>query len=190
MLIATLPPGTDGQVLVADSTQPLGIRWADLPASSSGTSSPNIGCHVARETDQVIPNNTGTPIAFDTVRWDTDGMVDLVNHPTRITIQTPGVYLVGGCDFFAAAGSYLTGAYRTLVLVKNGDPVNLEMGEQLMPTGSGNAEAEGVAIPWKFAAGDYIELWAYQGSGGNLSLLGSAKPNEGSEFFCQYLAAG
>lgn len=147
----------------------------------------NIGCHVSRSTDQTITNNVGAPISFDTVRWDSFSMTNLGVNPTRITIKQAGVYSIGGCVFWDTAAS---STYRTLVMVVNGDPVNNEYGESLIASSAGNSAAQNVCMVWKFALNDFIELYVYQGSGGNLAVKGSLKTHEGSEFFCQYLATG
>lgn len=77
-----LPIGSNGQLLVADATQPLGMKWGMLlrtvlamsgPQSLSGTTLINWNQEIA----------------------DDENLHDLVTNNTRITFTSPGVYLVG-----------------------------------------------------------------------------------------------
>lgn len=88
----------------------------------------NVAVRVRRTTDQTISNNTGTPLSYDTVDFDTVGMWSNTN-PTRLTCQRAGIYHVWGATFWAAGSD---SGYRTAVIVLNGDGTNLEQGEHLL----------------------------------------------------------
>jgi len=160
----------------------------DIESATTLGGGANICAKVRRTTDQSIPNNTGTPLSYDTADYDTDSMIDLGTHPTRITFNTDGVYLLVGAMFFDAASDT---AYRTSVICKNGDYTNLELGEELgAATGGGNSNARTVTAVDKFTVGDYVEFLAYQGSGGALNVKGSLKLHEGAVFTATLIALG
>lgn len=128
-------------------------------------------CRLGHSAAQAIPNNVSTPVTFNTERHDTDGMHDTAVNPSRITIKTPGIYSLKAGGQFAA---HATG-FRVLSIRKNGATVLSEV-QQDGDTGDQNALTLGVpATDVLLAAGDYVELFAYQNSGGALNLTGGVE---------------
>lgn len=114
---------------------------------------------------QSIPNNANTGVLLDGENFDTDTMHDLVTNTSRITIKTSGVYFLHGRIFFAgsAAGN------RQATFRKNGGSI-AGIANQQPGVAAGNiVEITHVA---ELVAGDYIELGAYQDSGGALNING------------------
>lgn len=64
---------------------------------------------------QVIPSNVSTTCTFTSEDYDNDGMVNLGVNNTRITIQTPGIYVLNGFIRILGNGNAtLSGAGLTL----------------------------------------------------------------------------
>lgn len=124
-----------------------------------------VGARVIRTADQSIANTTVTPVTWQSIVFDTAGLVDLVAHPTRITL-TAGYWLVGACVAWAesAAGT------REVSIAVNGvdDPVTLA-GTGFPLTAADFPVLTGASV-YHFADGDYIELNVWQSSGGPLAL--------------------
>ncbi len=122
-------------------------------------------CRVFRSTNQSIPNITWTALIFDNEAYDTNGMHDNAITPTRITINTPGLYLLTSTVIFApATGNRLTGFRKN-----NLSPTDPTEG---FAAGTGNASNEaGFTLTQvvKAIAGDYWEVMVWQGSGGALN---------------------
>jgi outer membrane protein assembly factor BamB len=104
-------------------------------------------------------------MTFPSEQFDTNGFHSTTTNTSRITIPTGlgGYYLVSGNLRFATNG---TGS-RVLMLRKNGS--DLLTITEYAGTASATATGRGTLI-WNFAAGDYLEILAYQSSGGNLTL--------------------
>jgi hypothetical protein len=106
-------------------------------------------------------------ITFDTQSLDTEEPSDnmwVVGSATRITFKTAGVYQVGGIATFA----FNTSGFRAAVIRLNGT-TDIARHDQ----GSAPAAAINVGLLphtlYSFAVNDYIELLAFQSSGGNLA---------------------
>ena len=78
-----LDPGTDGQYLVADSTQPAGLNWS-TPVSFRAH-------RTVAASSQVPPIHT---FGFDTLDFDTAGGYSYSSGVSYYTIPTTGKYLV------------------------------------------------------------------------------------------------
>lgn len=109
---------------------------------------------------------TYIPVAFDAESVDTDGMHDPVTLNTRLTIQTPGKYQVGGQVLFAFNA---TGRRIARLVVNNTGAGALGAGEAVpFPTPAGTVVLV-EPMELSLVAGDYIEMQAYQASGGALA---------------------
>lgn len=168
--------GSDGKVSLSDAASTGGIKWgtiADLiggPAVSVYTSS-----------GFSLPNNTVTPITFDSEILDTDTMHDTSSNTTRITIRTPGLYLFIGRVVFSISGA----GRRLAALAKNGTPITV----QESPPFSGSVAAQAAVVTLlKLAVNDYIELDAFQSSGSAMTLASGA--TAGCEFMAVCLGKG
>mgnify|MGYP001582717897 FL=1 len=130
---------------------------------------PATACRIRRTTNQSILNGTETAISFDVEDFDQGNMADLVAQPTRITIATAGIYMVGGWNAWAAS----TAGDRAIRIMKNGEaqPDAIVMQDSPAPLGAGVEPTRVLNTIWKFAAGDYIELFIVQSSGGALNSL-------------------
>lgn len=118
---------------------------------------------------QVSPQSFGTgawvSVTFDTEDIDRDGGHSNSVNPTRYTAQTAGWYLTQGTCSWAANA---TGG-RQITFGTNGGAT--KFAKQFQP---GNAGFIGSATTDAISylnVGDYIELFAYQSSGGNLSAV-------------------
>lgn len=154
---AKLAIGTAGQVLTVNST-------ADAPQWGAP---PNFSVSLAAT--QSIANETFVAVAHDTEAWDTGAFWASSPNPTRITFTsaTAGKWLINATLDYA---NNATG-YRYLELSKNGGASFLDV-NQVNSGGSFNAYMQASAIV-SVVAGDYIELIAFQSSGGALNVRGS-----------------
>lgn len=150
---ARLGIGSTGQVLTVAGGVP---TWA-APASSSF-----IGVRLTKSANQSISNSTATAISFNGEDYDTNSFHDNSTNNTRITIPSGqgGYYLVyGNCGW----GINATGR-REFSLRKNGGTPALADGGT-GPT-SGAYVSNIFSIVVNLLAADYIELFAFQTTGG------------------------
>jgi hypothetical protein len=160
-----LPIGSTGQVLTADTTvSPYKVKWA-TPASGSTF----VGASAYKSTPQAITNNTQTAITWENEYFDTDGFHSTVSNTSRFTIPSGkgGKYLFTALGRFAANSTGI----RSWTFYKNG--------ASAMATGAMNAASTGGSVQtavWttSLVAGDYVELFCFQTSGGNLNINSDA----------------
>jgi hypothetical protein len=116
--------------------------------------------------DQTLSNATDTKITFETEVIDTDSAFS----SSRFTVPSGkgGKYFVYAAVGFATNGTNL----RQVYLIKNGSEFrrlsNLQGG-----SGSGVNTYNSAGVIVSLADGDYVEIYAYQNSGGSLDALSS-----------------
>ncbi len=125
-------------------------------------------CRVNHNAAQSIANASNVVLAMNSEYFDTDQMHDTVTTNSRITIQTAGKYV-----FFAAVAFDINATgNRGLHFLLNGATI-IAIHRQAAISGD-NTYMSLASIPYNFAAGNYVELVAYQSSGGALNVLSSA----------------
>jgi predicted secreted protein len=152
---ARLAVGANGLSLVADSAQTTGLKWAYPNAN---------GASIYSSGAQLIANNTFTALTAQNEFFDTDGYHSNSVNTSRITIPAGlgGKYLVQGqCNFdLNAVGGRVVGIY------KNGSA--FVPGGIALPSATEYVAAT-INTVVSLVAGDYIELFVRQTSGGNLN---------------------
>ena len=168
--------GSTGQVLTVAGGVP---TWA-TPASGSTF----VGANATKTANQSIANATITSISFDgTDIVDSDAFHDPSTNNTRMTIPAgkTGFYEITAQLQFEQNAS----GGREVYFRKNGT-TELQV-IQSAPSGSTNMTISGI---YSLTAADYIEVRAYQSSGGSLNVQGT---NSGytncSSFQISYLGA-
>lgn len=149
-----------------------------LNALSDGTNAPylsmvllntNHGAKVYNTADQTIPTATHTAVNFNAEVYDTDSLHDTVTNNNRITINTTGYYAIMGEIIWTASAS---GSTRLLGITNNGAPgVGDTLGFTRMGslTGTWNHVYTCNALAY-LESGDYVSLYVYQDTGGNLDI--------------------
>lgn len=127
-------------------------------------------------TSTSLADDTYTVVTFTALKWDTDGMWNAAN-PTRLTVQTPGLYSV---TMFAnlptAAYGRLSINLRTNAggLISGGTSVLTHTPVNTTITGAtltANTNLTGtVTFDQPIAAGDYVEMFVLQKSGATRTL--------------------
>jgi hypothetical protein len=137
-----------------------GIRYPDGTLQTTA-----LGTHatVSNSTTQSIPNSTYTAVSFDSEQTDVGGFF-APGTPTRFTVPAgaSGVYQVGGYLAFAGNAS----GTRLVVIRTNGS--GWMSADRDSPT-SVDHQMNVTAMMY-LNAGDYVELIAYQTSGGALNI--------------------
>ncbi len=125
---------------------------------------------------QNIPNAAATALTFDTNLYD-NGVHSTSTNPTRFTAPTglgTGLYsFVGQVTWAALAG----GTSRQLQLWKN---AATQVGQVAVPINGGAATTINLAWQGQLAGGDYLEIYAYQDSGGAANTVGGEANTRGS----------
>lgn len=124
------------------------------------------GCRVRHSVNQVIPNNTYTPLAFNTELFDTDSMHDAVTNNSRITINTAGVYLLTAHATWQGIDNVSS---RALLIRLNGIAGNDIARAQEKVSNLDQCEQIVTGI-WKANVGNYFEVVAWQDSGSSLNI--------------------
>lgn len=118
---------------------------------------------VFHSANQSITTSAGTALAFDSERFDTDTIHDTVTNNSRLTCKTAGKYQVTGSISFA---SNVTGLRQVFIRLNGTTAIAI----QTAPAVSGSTHELTVSTLWDFAVNDYVELMAFQSSGGNLNV--------------------
>lgn len=141
-------------------------------------------CRVYNNVNQSIPvGGSGTFLAFNTERFDTNTMHDTVTNNGRITFNTAGLYVVS----FSGSWAAVAGGIRVFELWLNGLTTKLA-GWLDSPPSATDARAATITTLWKMAAGDYVQALAYQTSGGALNVVGTG--NTFPEFSAVWVGLG
>lgn len=163
---ARLGVGANDRVLVADSAQAEGAKWARVEPGSMAL---NPGCKIRRVANQSIPDSADTAVVFDTEDVDDDAMFTTGGGAgNKITIVTPGRYsLVGQVSFAQDADGR-----RIVYWRKNGS-------EQSQGSTVPSASALftiGVESSDYFdcIAGDYFEFMCFHNAGAALNVTARA----------------
>lgn len=121
-------------------------------------------CILTHNTTQSIANNTNTAVTFNTESSDPLGLHSTGTNPTRVTIPTgeTGYYLLTGWLDFAANAT----GQRGIQLYLN---AGLLLQQRLDAAAAGDTYLT-IAFVYALAAGDYVELGAFQTSGGALNV--------------------
>lgn len=168
--------GTDGQYLTADSTQSTGLKWA-----AGGSSL--VGCSLYGTGTVSTANNTTQALTYNAEYFDTDNFHSTSSNTSRITIPTgkSGKYHIFALVTGDGGLSYLyQGEIR-----KNGTAT-----AQMYYVGRGTSSPNivgciNMAGVLELSAGDYIEFFINQNSGGSLAHY----VNVGAQFTAIYIGA-
>ena len=131
----------------------------------SGGSRTAVGCAVYSTATQSLTNNTITALTWDAETYDTNAFHSTSTNTSRITIPAgyDGKYRIGGLVSFHPNAT----GRRELQLYKNGAAISY--GNTVIGNGT---EFIGTYMDWSttLVAGDYVELYALQSSGGALTV--------------------
>lgn len=144
-----------------------------MPITGGGAAAAghDISARVYHSADQNIPHDTLTILAFDSERFDTDGIHDPVTNNSRLTCQTAGKYIISATWSWAMGG---TGG-RHCQLLLNGTIVLARSYKEYYAQSS-----DTLTTIYDLDVGDYLELQAYQNGGGTEVV--EAAPNLSPEF--------
>lgn len=155
--------GTGSNVTTGSAASQL----ADLRSRATALEGPPL-VQVTLTADQAIASTTETPISWGSAPRNPNTMWSAGN-PTRLTVPAGqgGLYLICGTIAFQVSG---TGG-RALHARVNGAGNYIRLGST---PGISTIHSEmSLSVPLILAAGDYVEINAWQNSGGSLNILGT-----------------
>lgn len=123
------------------------------------------GARVYNNANISIPNATVTVLTFNSERFDNDNIHDTSTNTSRLTCQTPGIYLITACVRFAANATGQRQAYIRL----NGSTIIAICTTN--NTGASIATDIALATIYSLSATNYVELCVYQNSGAALNVV-------------------
>lgn len=149
-----------------------------------GSMGSGVGASAFNNGTQSVPNNTDTALTLDSEDFDTDGFHSTGSNTSRMTIPAGlgGKYLLTGRTRFAANAT----GFRQLYFYKNGATT---LADTLAPITTGTNHDAEVTFIVSLAAGDYVELYAVQNSGGSLN-VGNASSYVSTRFQIMRLESG
>jgi hypothetical protein len=123
----------------------------------------NISARAYHNAHQSIPNNTTTVLAFNSERFDSDTIHDLVTNNSRLTCKTAGIYAV-----------FLHVTFASHAVGRRNVSINRDTGySQALSEWDTNANSSthvSLACICSLAVDDYLTAGVYQTSGGALNV--------------------
>lgn len=136
---------------------------------------------VFNSTNITLASTSVTNLTFDSNHWDTDSFHSTQSNTDRITIPAGlgGYYIVGGSFEFSANA---TG--ERILFINHSSAGNIAQ-QRLNNNGAVQPTGMSAMSMWLCQPGDYLQLQAYQSSGGNLTL--AAQGDRSIEFWAMLL---
>jgi hypothetical protein len=106
----------------------------------------------------------GTACTFDSERWDNASIHSTASNTSRLIAPVTGLYRMGG---FASFGPNSTGTRACWIQESAGGS---RIAQTEGPGQATNTISLNPSCEWRLAAGQYVELFVYQTSGGNLDV--------------------
>jgi hypothetical protein len=141
---------------------------------------PGTGARVYNSANISVANNTVTALTFDSERYDTTSFHSTSVNTGRLTAPTDGYYAIGAHIVHDANAT----GVRSLFLRLNGATFIGAIEVNAGTTG-GRGTVLSVSTTYQLSATDYVEVIAYQTSGGALNVL--AAGNYSPEFWMHRL---
>ncbi len=135
----------------------------DFSLTGSIIASTALGCRVYHNAAQSINDATWTALAFNSERFDNDGIHDPATNNSRLTCVTAGVYLIVGMVQFASNNTGFRG-----VGIRRGGTQYIAV--QTQTATQNNVHQFSISAIYDMAATNYVELMVYQNSGGSLNV--------------------
>lgn len=148
------------------------VTWfrgvTNIPSSSAVLPGTSVDRSI---TSQSIPNNTSTPISFDSVLFDDLGWFT-ASSPTKITVNIAGQFLLTYTLAWVYPGA---GGFAIQTGIDQLSPTAVPVSGQIAASGGQPNAQTGAAIV-NVGAGTSFTLFAYQVSGGSMNtwIAGSA----------------
>ncbi|GAI68401.1 unnamed protein product [marine sediment metagenome] len=121
------------------------------------------GCKVYHSVSQSIPDSLFAWLTFDSEDYDTDEMHDTVINNERITIKTPGIYLI------VFHGHWNTNDFGSRsVYFRRNDSLILESRQMAEPEGRTTSNLTTIC---SLSVGEYLRVQAWQSSGAPLDMM-------------------
>ena len=146
---------------VEDLERPLG--WSALKA-----------CRAYNSSNISISSGSWTDLTFDSERFDTGNMHSVVSNTGRLTAPEHGVYHLSGNVRF---DQHNTGARGILIKLNGTTDIAIEW--PIPPNTTWDLSLQ-LSTVYELEADDYVELYAFQNSGGSLDVESSS--NTSPEF--------
>lgn len=172
---STSPPAAWGDIVRDD------VVWLGGD-SASGNGKPM--CRVYYLSDTSVATATFTALSFLSERYDVGGCHSTASNQSRLTVPSGGggVYQIGGNATFDANATGI----RELRIRLNGTTYIAASSATTVSASGG--QSMNVSCDYKLTAADYVELVAYQTSGGLLDVLASS--NISPEFWWSWQGVG
>ena len=114
---------------------------------------------------ETIPSSSSTTLTYNTEDFDTANLHSTTSNTSRLTAPVAGKYLITA----SAEWTNNTSGRRILILELNG--TTQIMRDSVSPNNdSGIGPEQSVETVYQLAAGDYVEVIAYQDSGSSLAV--------------------
>lgn len=162
-----LAVGTNGQVLTADSTQSLGVKWAAVTGIATAYARYKIGGA------QNVSNDSATIINYGTSVLDPDSAVT-TGASWKYTVPNgkDGYYLVVASAYLTSDADWTAGEAVQLWLYKGGAAQNILGAVYAQATATLPFFVQGATLI-SLAATNYIDVRLYQNSGGTIEVNAS-----------------
>lgn len=120
-------------------------------------------------TTQSVTSATFTAVALDSELYDTDTIHDTAVNNSRLTCKTAGKYLIIGHLAWSALGAAALYQHSARLWLNGATDI-----AQVSSTDNHNGEeiSEQVSVVYDLAVNDFVELQAYQNTGGSETLQG------------------
>lgn len=135
----------------------------------------DMSCKIIKTSSQSIPSQINTILSWDSELYDTDSMHDNSVNNSRITINTPGKYVII-CQSAWGDSSIIN--LRNVSLLKNGtDIVGVHIDRPV------NSNAQTMTWIEDLAVADFIELRVFHNDPQPLDFEALVEPGEGNTYF-------
>jgi len=172
----TIDVEDSGSLIVSASTLNFtgaGVTATDLGGGVAGIDIPGGGgasasyCKAYNGGTQTINSGAATVVALNSELFDTDSYHDNTTNNSRLVAPATGVYQVSYNVVWAGGGANDRIAFLRLNAAGGGtDAANVLGATNVAPGGSGYNPTNSLTTLIALNAGDYVELFVYQSSGG------------------------